>query len=147
MGDLEPECDCGAWDHCGHTAALCYQVARLLDEDPFVLLLMRGRAERALLDDVQNRGAVRGGGSAGPEGVDAAEVYATKDILPALPALPLLPGRARDTAALTPTSRPRPGWTPPRWSSWPRGRRRRRIGCLPRRSGRIMKNSVLRRSS
>ncbi len=27
LGDLEPECDCGAWDHCGHTAALCYQVA------------------------------------------------------------------------------------------------------------------------
>ncbi|NUR42201.1 MAG: SWF or SNF family helicase, partial [Streptomyces sp.] len=28
LGDLEPRCDCGAWDHCGHTAALCYQVAR-----------------------------------------------------------------------------------------------------------------------
>ncbi len=22
LGDLEAECDCGAWDHCGHTAAL-----------------------------------------------------------------------------------------------------------------------------
>lgn len=43
LGDLEPECDCGAWDHCGHTAALCHQVARLLDEDPFLLLLLRGR--------------------------------------------------------------------------------------------------------
>lgn len=42
IGDLEPECTCGAWDHCPHTAALCYQVARLLDRDPYVLLLMRG---------------------------------------------------------------------------------------------------------
>src|SRR5690606_18845634 len=24
LGELEAECDCGAWDHCGHTAALCY---------------------------------------------------------------------------------------------------------------------------
>ncbi|MCZ0982668.1 hypothetical protein O1L60_37395 [Streptomyces diastatochromogenes] len=44
IGDLEAECGCEAWDHCPHTAALCYQVARLLDEDPFVLLLMRGAA-------------------------------------------------------------------------------------------------------
>lgn len=40
IGDLEPECGCEAWDHCPHTTALSYQVARLLDEDPFVLLLM-----------------------------------------------------------------------------------------------------------
>ncbi|MFD3837324.1 SWF or SNF family helicase [Streptomyces sp. NPDC058642] len=88
MGDLEPECDCGAWDHCGHTAALCYQVARLLDEDPFVLLLMRGRGERALLDALQDRTAVPDEAPALREGVDAAEAYAAGDILPPLPALP-----------------------------------------------------------
>ncbi|WP_327715586.1 SWF or SNF family helicase [Streptomyces sp. NBC_00490] len=91
MGDLEPECDCGAWDHCGHTAALCYQVARLLDEDPFVLLLMRGRGERALLDALQDRTAVPDEAPAHQEGVDAAEAYAAGDILPPLPALPELP--------------------------------------------------------
>ncbi|KKD08940.1 SWF or SNF family helicase [Streptomyces sp. WM6386] len=91
MGDLEPECDCGAWDHCGHTAALCYQVARLLDEDPFVLLLMRGRGERALLHDLQDRTAVPDEAPALQEGVDAAEAYAAGDILPPLPALPELP--------------------------------------------------------
>jgi uncharacterized Zn finger protein len=91
MGDLEPECDCGAWDHCGHTAALCYQVARLLDEDPFVLLLMRGRGERALLDDLQDRTAVPDEAPALQEGMDAAEAYAAGDILPPLPALPELP--------------------------------------------------------
>lgn len=91
MGELEPECDCGAWDHCGHTAALCYQVARLLDEDPFVLLLMRGRGERALLEDLQGRTAVPDEAPALREGVDAAEAYAAGGILPPLPALPELP--------------------------------------------------------
>ncbi|MFF5160418.1 SWF or SNF family helicase [Streptomyces sp. NPDC000348] len=92
LGDLEPECDCGAWDHCGHTAALCYQVARLLDQDPFVLLLVRGRGERALLDALRARGDASAGRPArGPEGVDAAEAYAAGDILPSLPGPPALP--------------------------------------------------------
>ncbi|WP_327693182.1 SWF or SNF family helicase [Streptomyces sp. NBC_00459] len=112
MGDLEPECDCGAWDHCGHTAALCYQVARLLDQDPFVLLLMRGRGERALLDDVQSRGAVLADEEAGPEGVDAAETYAAGDILPALPPLPLLPDAPGTPPALDTDVPPAPGVDP-----------------------------------
>ncbi|MFE7765524.1 SWF or SNF family helicase [Streptomyces sp. NPDC057438] len=100
LGDLEAECACGAWDHCGHTAALCYQVARLLDRDPFVLLLMRGRAERTLLDELRVRGAspvadgqvtgedLRGGLRDGP---DAAEAFAAGAILPPLPEPPALP--------------------------------------------------------
>ncbi|MFF7377088.1 SWF or SNF family helicase [Streptomyces massasporeus] len=91
LGDLEPECDCEAWDHCGHTAALCYQVARLLDQDPFVLLLMRGRAERSVLDDLQTRSGASAAAPSAPEGVDAAEAYAAGDILPPLPPLPELP--------------------------------------------------------
>ncbi|MCI3226951.1 SWF or SNF family helicase, partial [Streptomyces sp. NP-1717] len=83
IGDLEPECACGAWDLCPHTAALCYQVARLLDEDPFVLLLMRGRGERQLLDELQTRSAraarthqspadgAAGGAGGGTAGIDA----------------------------------------------------------------------------
>ncbi|WP_241827079.1 SWF or SNF family helicase [Streptomyces graminilatus] len=112
MGDLEPECDCGAWDHCGHTAALCYQVARLLDQDPFVLLLMRGRGERALLDAVQSRGTVSADGSGGPEGVDAAEAYAAGDILPALPALPPLPDAPGTPPTLDTDVPPVPGVDP-----------------------------------
>ncbi|MFE3884241.1 SWIM zinc finger family protein [Streptomyces lydicus] len=57
-GDLVPRCSCP--DHgrpCKHAAALCFQVARLLDTDPFVLLLMRGRGERELLDDLSRRNA------------------------------------------------------------------------------------------
>ncbi|MDT0610857.1 SWIM zinc finger family protein [Streptomyces lancefieldiae] len=91
LGDLEPECDCGAWDHCGHTAALCYQVARLLDQDPFVLLLMRGREESAVLDALQaHGGASAEETSSRPEDVEAAEAYAAGHVLPPLPALPVL---------------------------------------------------------
>ncbi|AXK31950.1 SWF or SNF family helicase [Streptomyces armeniacus] len=102
IGDLEPECSCDAWDHCLHTAALCYQLARLLDQDPFVLLLMRGRSERALLDELQLRSAARAaqesaaaGGSEGAapaeardEGVAADEAFALGAVLPPLPPPP-----------------------------------------------------------
>ncbi|GAA2066765.1 hypothetical protein GCM10009801_13530 [Streptomyces albiaxialis] len=97
IGDLEPECGCDAWDHCHHTAALSYQVARLLDEDPFVLLLMRGRGEREVLDDLQARSTAKAAqaaagqdraereGSDEPEGVPAQEAYALGAVLPPLP--------------------------------------------------------------
>ncbi|WP_198533731.1 SWIM zinc finger family protein [Streptomyces odonnellii] len=106
IGDLEPECGCEAWDHCAHSAALCYQMARLLDQDPFVLLLMRGRGERRLLDELQVRSVARASRAAGtdeeaedaeapaPEapGVPAATAFAVRDSLPPLPAPPPLPG-------------------------------------------------------
>jgi uncharacterized Zn finger protein len=51
IGDLESECDCpDIGDPCQHAAGLCYQVAWLLDDDPFVLLLLRGRGPDELLD-------------------------------------------------------------------------------------------------
>ncbi|MFD3499689.1 SWF or SNF family helicase [Streptomyces sp. NPDC058676] len=112
IGDLEPECDCDAWDHCGHTAALCHQVARLLDQDPFVLLLMRGRAERALLDDLQQRSATPTATVAEPAGVDAAEAYAAGDVLPPLPAPPELPEEAGVPSALDTEAAPAPGIDP-----------------------------------
>ncbi|MHC0431900.1 SWIM zinc finger family protein [Streptomyces sp. O3] len=52
-GDLEPFCSCpDSGRPCEHAAALCYETARLLDEDPFVLLLLRGRDEPRLLGRV-----------------------------------------------------------------------------------------------
>ncbi|WP_229397713.1 SWIM zinc finger family protein [Micromonospora okii] len=60
FGDLEPECDCPSWDHpCRHAAALAYQAAWLLDRDPFVLLLMRGRGEAELMEELRQRNARR----------------------------------------------------------------------------------------
>ncbi|MFF7639895.1 SWF or SNF family helicase [Streptomyces canus] len=112
LGDLEPECDCGAWDHCGHTAALCYQVARLLDQDPFVLLLMRGRGEHALLEAIQARGAASAEEAPEPEGVDAAEAYAAGGILPPLPAPPELPEEPGLPPSLDTEAPPGPGVDP-----------------------------------
>ncbi|MEU5716126.1 SWF or SNF family helicase [Streptomyces sp. NPDC020403] len=101
IGDLEPECSCEAWDHCAHSGALCYQVARLLDQDPFLLLLVRGREEQRLLDELQLRSTARAAGTTrratpapgpGPSrGVRADEAFAARDILPPLPPPPPLP--------------------------------------------------------
>ncbi|MFD3544960.1 SWIM zinc finger family protein [Streptomyces sp. NPDC058655] len=58
-GELAPRCSCpdSARPPCKHAAALCYRAARLFDEDPFVLLLLRGRGERELLDELTRRNA------------------------------------------------------------------------------------------
>ncbi|MER6947619.1 SWIM zinc finger family protein [Nonomuraea sp. NPDC000554] len=105
VGDLEPECSCPDWGHpCKHAAALCYQTSWLLDADPFVLLLVRGRGEQDLVEALQRRDLpVR----AAP-GVPAAEVFALG--VPPLPApppldvpfspLPLEPAPGVDVAAL-----------------------------------------------
>ncbi|HSS12143.1 MAG TPA: SWIM zinc finger family protein [Acidimicrobiales bacterium] len=48
-GELQPRCSCPDWaDPCKHSAAVCYLVADELDDDPFSLLELRGRAR----DDV-----------------------------------------------------------------------------------------------
>ncbi|MFJ5125092.1 SWIM zinc finger family protein [Streptomyces sp. NPDC088555] len=115
-GDLDPGCSCP--DHgwpCKHVAALCYQMARLLDTDPFVLLLLRGRGERELLEELGRRNAAhsareRPAAPATPS-VPAREALAGR-YLPPLPAplpvpphpaqppsYPSLPG-ARDPLAL-----------------------------------------------
>jgi len=59
IGDLDSSCTCDGWElPCQHAAALCYQVAWLLDADPFVLLLLRGRSREDLLDDLQTRSSL-----------------------------------------------------------------------------------------
>ncbi|WP_372350113.1 SWIM zinc finger family protein [Streptomyces sp. KL116D] len=58
VDDVVPECTCPDRAHpCKHAAALCYQTARLVDEDPFVLFLLRGRGEQELLADLTRRNA------------------------------------------------------------------------------------------
>ncbi|MEU2547742.1 SWF or SNF family helicase [Streptomyces roseolus] len=125
IGDLEPECGCEAWDHCPHTAALCHQVARILDEDPFALLLLRGRGQQAVVDALQARSAARAGGgtaagagrgaaagTGGPRGVSAAEAYALRDILPPLPAVPVPDAAPGEPPALDTETDPEPGVEP-----------------------------------
>lgn len=97
-GDLDPRCSCPDSGHpCKHAAALCYQTARLLDADPFVLLLLRGRGEREVIDGLSRLSAARAARAAQerePEplpGVRAAEaVGRPAHRLPPLPA-PLPP--------------------------------------------------------
>ncbi len=97
IGDLEPSCDCGEWDHCAHTAALSYQVARVLDAEPFAILLLRGRTEHEVLADLQRLGAARAerepGDAGEPAGVPAVEAYRRRVApLPAPPASVSEPG-------------------------------------------------------
>ncbi|CAM5427947.1 SWIM-type domain-containing protein OS=Streptomyces glaucescens OX=1907 GN=SGLAU_26915 PE=4 SV=1 [Streptomyces glaucescens] len=91
-GDLEPRCSCPDRGHpCKHAAALCYQTARLLDADPFVLLLLRGRGERELLDALSRLSATRAARAAQERdpaplpGVRATDALAPR-ALPPLPA-------------------------------------------------------------
>lgn len=128
LGDLEAKCDCGAWDHCGRTAALCCQVARLLDEDPFLLLLMRGRTERALLDELQVRGVAPAVDEqvvpeAVQESLDAAEAYAAGDNPAAAPGAARAAPGARSAALPGHGGLPSPcpcGGHPPPWVGGPK---------------------------
>lgn len=111
IGELDPSCTCDSWElPCQHAAGLSYQAGWLLDEDPFVLLLIRGRSRGALLEDLQHRAAgggsasvggrassasgsssgVGGSGSRGA-GVLAAAVF--EQVPGALPEVPVVPGK------------------------------------------------------
>ncbi|MFF2653286.1 SWIM zinc finger family protein [Streptomyces sp. NPDC058045] len=94
-GELDPECACPDRGHpCKHAAALCYRTALLLDQDPFVLLLLRGRGEQRLLDDLARRSAARAAADqeevpAALPGVRAAEAFAAGVRPPLPPPLPV----------------------------------------------------------
>ncbi|WP_231406322.1 MULTISPECIES: SWIM zinc finger family protein [unclassified Streptomyces] len=97
-GDLAPRCSCPDSGHpCKHAAALCYQTARLLDADPFVLLLLRGRGEKELLDALSRRSAARAARAARDRqpqtlpGVRAADALAPRELPPLPPPLPVPP--------------------------------------------------------
>ncbi|MCS0600082.1 SWIM zinc finger family protein [Streptomyces sp. LP11] len=96
--DLAPRCSCPDSGHpCKHAAALCYRTARLLDADPLVLLLLRGRGEKDLLDALSRRSAARAARAAqerGPgalPGVRATEALAERRLPPLPPPLPVPP--------------------------------------------------------
>ncbi|MEV6400153.1 SWIM zinc finger family protein [Streptomyces sp. NPDC051907] len=89
-GDLIPDCSCPDDGYpCKHAAALCYQTARLLDEDPFVLFLMRGRGEREILADLSHRNATRSAAERAGVAAPLATVPAREAL--AARALPVLP--------------------------------------------------------
>ncbi|MFE0424422.1 SWIM zinc finger family protein [Streptomyces sp. NPDC058953] len=97
-GDLVPDCSCPDDGFpCKHAAALCYQAARLLDEDPFALFLLRGRGEREILDALTRRDP----GMPALPGAPAAGETAGSLRLPTVPADTAL-AAARGTGVLPP---------------------------------------------
>lgn len=55
-GELRLRCTCpDQADPCKHAAAVCYLTARTLDDDPFALLLLRGRARDEVWADLRGR--------------------------------------------------------------------------------------------
>src|SRR5512139_1952649 len=77
-GQLRTVCTCEDRDRqpCRHTAALCYRAAAAFDEDPFGLLLLRGRTRPQVLSALRDRrGAVRFGTTA--PGLLARDAYRT----------------------------------------------------------------------
>jgi uncharacterized Zn finger protein len=126
--DLDPACNCPDWGYpCKHAAALCYQVARLLDRDPFVLLLLRGRGEQEVMDELGRRNTARASAEApayastgGPDpaapparpGDPARPAFASRTAPQPLPALPPLPERPGHGPALVDSAVPEPGLDP-----------------------------------
>ncbi|WP_290058887.1 SWIM zinc finger family protein [Amycolatopsis solani] len=101
IGDLDPECECPGWElPCRHAAALSFQASWLLDADPFVLLLMRGRGEREIRAELESRMA--------PAAAAVATADRTPGPLPELaafrpsgaPSIPAAPGVPAEAFAL-----------------------------------------------
>jgi uncharacterized Zn finger protein len=57
IGDLDASCGCDQWSHvCVHAVAVCHQMAWLLDEEPMLLLLLRGNDETSLRSGLITQG-------------------------------------------------------------------------------------------
>ncbi|MFF2618581.1 SWIM zinc finger family protein [Kitasatospora sp. NPDC058046] len=117
--EMQADCSCPDWgDPCKHAAALYYQVARLLDTDPFVLFLLRGRSESELMAELHRRNADHDATApAAPPtaatGTPAREAFAAaRTGLPLLPAPPSPVDEPGQIAQLRPASEPVPGLDP-----------------------------------
>lgn len=117
-GEIGPRCSCpDDADPCKHSAAACYLVTDVLDADPFVLLLLRGRTRDQVLAGVRarRRGAPADTDTAvgsaptskalqlratDDEGVDARAAFSAPTPSAEIPAPPLPPARPGQPAAL-----------------------------------------------
>ncbi len=61
-GDLLPDCTCSDWhEPCKHVGALCALITRMIEVDPWVFMLLRGRSRNRIVDQVRAmRASARG---------------------------------------------------------------------------------------
>lgn len=72
--NLAAECGCDSFDHpCPHAVALAHQVGWLLDEDPWLLLLLRGRDTASALEELKYAVLFRSMAGAADEAGEAEE--------------------------------------------------------------------------
>ena len=120
-GEVGPRCSCpDDADPCKHSAAVCYLVAGALDDDPFAVLLLRGRTRGEVLAGLRarRRDARSGAGPGAPAssrdrksdarartavpdvGVDARSTLAARPLSGPIPVPPMPPARPGHPAAL-----------------------------------------------
>ncbi|HEY0411501.1 MAG TPA: SWIM zinc finger family protein, partial [Candidatus Dormibacteraeota bacterium] len=103
-GEIGPSCSCPDWANpCKHAAAVCYLVADRMDEDPFTILLLRGRSREQALAGLRSlRGEGAGAVAAPPASAEpVVDPGVEARTLPALQATAALPA--------PPPPPPRPG--------------------------------------
>jgi uncharacterized Zn finger protein len=72
-GELGSTCTCEAWtDPCAHALAVMYQLAWLVEDDPFVLLHLRGLSREELLARLHERAATASADAADDPDLDVA---------------------------------------------------------------------------
>lgn len=73
-GELGSTCSCDSWlDPCPHALAVLTQVGWLLQQDPFVLLQLRGLSRERLLAGLHELTGVPSGGGGAPDDLAVAE--------------------------------------------------------------------------
>lgn len=73
--DFYSDCSCPDWDpFCKHRAAVCYLVGERLDDDPFLLFLLRGRTKDQVLAALRAARAKRAGLPSEGQGVNPGEI-------------------------------------------------------------------------
>ena len=103
-GELVPHCSCPDWaDPCKHSAAVCYLVADRLDEEPFDLLLLRGRGRDEVLAGLRSLRSVAAPRSTGTDPSIRDTTMSAREAWKRTPGpLPAVPPPARRSARPAP---------------------------------------------
>lgn len=79
-GELATTCTCQAWaDPCVHALAVLYQLGWVLEDDPLVLMHLRGLSRAELLARLERRASVTADGGTDPDEPDAPDLDTAAD--------------------------------------------------------------------